>query len=162
MRPSGPAGIIVAAIPGSSMHALIDSCTEGLGGKVVIDATNDLSGGHASGKLSSLQYLTEKAPTALGFRAFNSVGWEVMADPRLGGVIADLFYAGPSTDDRAAVETLIADVGFRPQYVGEGSDAYQAVDSLATLWFALAFGQRRGRRLAFRLLADSNSRASTD
>ena len=54
-----------------------------------------------------------------------------------------------------AGEALIADVGFRPQCVGEGPDAHWAVDSLATLWFALAFGQHRGRRLAFRLLTNS-------
>ena len=60
-----------------------------------------------------------------------------------------------SGDERAAVEALIADAGFRPQYMGEGPDAHWAVDSLATLWFALAFGQHRGRRLAFRLLTNS-------
>ena len=59
------------------------------------------------------------------------------------GAAADLFYAGPATDDRTVVESLITDVGFRPQYVGAGPDAHQAVDSLATLWFALAFGQHR-------------------
>jgi hypothetical protein len=52
----------------------------GVGGKVVVDASNDLSRGPAFVKLSSLPYLAEKAPTALGFRAFNSVGWENMAD----------------------------------------------------------------------------------
>jgi 8-hydroxy-5-deazaflavin:NADPH oxidoreductase len=67
-------------------------------------------------------------PSAQGYRAFNSVGWDNMADPRLGDTTTDLFYAGP-VDQRAA-------------------------DALATLWFALAFGQQRGRRLAFRLPAD--------
>jgi 8-hydroxy-5-deazaflavin:NADPH oxidoreductase len=121
---------VIAAIPGTSMHGLIDMYARELGGKIVVDATNDLSAGHASGKLSSLPYLAEKVPSALGCRA------------------------GPATDERAAVEALIADVGFRPQYVGEGPDAHRAVDSLATLWFALAFGQHRGRHLAFQLLTD--------
>ena len=77
-----------------------------------------------------------------------------MADPVFGGVVADMCFAGPVAE-RAPVESVIADVGFRPQYVGAGPDALRAVDALATLWFALAFVQQRGRRLAFRLLSDS-------
>lgn len=145
---------VIAAIPGTSMHGLIDAYAGELDGKIVIDATNDLSAGHASGRLSSLPYLAEKVRSALGYRAFNSIGWENIANPRCGDAVADLFYAGPATDERAAVEALIADVGFRPQYVGEGPDGHRAVDSLATPWFALAFGQHRGRHLAFQLPTD--------
>ena len=68
---------------------------------------------------SSVHRITAAAPDALVFRAFNSVGWENMADPVLGGVQADLLYCG--ADDPAAtavVESLIADVGFRPVRVG--------------------------------------------
>jgi len=148
---------VIAAIPGTSMDSLIDAYARELDGKIVIDATNDLSAGHASGKLSSLPYLAEKVPSALGYRAFNSIGWENIANPRFGDAVADLFYAGPATDERAAVEALIADIGFRPQYVGEGPDAHRAVDSLTTLWFALAFGRHRGRHLAFQLLTDPAS-----
>ena len=86
-----------------------------------------------------------------------SIGWESMANPCFGDAVADLFYAGPATDERAAVEALIADAGFLPQYVGGGPDAHRAVDSLATLWFALVVGQRRGRHLAFQLLTDPTS-----
>ena len=72
---------VIAAIPGTSMHGLIDAYAGELDGKIVIDATNDLSAGHASDKLSSLPYLAEKVPSALGYRAFNSIGWENMANP---------------------------------------------------------------------------------
>jgi len=146
--------VIVAAIPGVAMADLIDECTDVLDGKTFVDATNNLSHGHASGRLSSLPHLAERVPTAHGFRAFNSVGWENMSDPHFDGEQADLFYAGPDDSERASVEQLIADVGFRPQYVGAGPDAHLAVDTLTTLWFALAFGQHRGRHLAFRLLTD--------
>ena len=72
---------VIAAIPGTSMRGLIDTYARELDRKIVIDATNDLSAGHASGELSSLPYLAEKVPSALGYRAFNSVGWENIADP---------------------------------------------------------------------------------
>lgn len=146
--------LIVAAIPGVAMVQLIDDCADVLAGKTVVDATNNLSQGHASGQLSSLPHLSERVPTAHGFRAFNSVGWETMSDPRFAGDPADLFYAGPESPERASVEQLISDVGFRPQFVGPGPDAHLAVDTLTTLWFAMAFGRHRGRHLAFRLLTD--------
>jgi predicted dinucleotide-binding enzyme len=120
--------VIIAAIPGVAMVELIDECADVLAGKTFIDATNNLSHGHASGRLSSLPYLVERVPAAHGFRAFNSVGWENMADPHFDGEQADLFYAGQDGPERASVEQLIADVGFRPQYVGAGPDALTAVD----------------------------------
>lgn len=147
--------IIVLAVPGAAARAVVETYAPALADRVVVDATNDLSSGHASDSLSSLQRLGEVAPTAHGFRAFNSVGWENMAEPSFGDEVADLFFAGPDDDTRPTVERLIADVGFRPVYVGGGADAHRAVDALATLWFALAFGQHRGRRLALRMLSDA-------
>jgi predicted dinucleotide-binding enzyme len=49
------------------------------------------------------------------------------------------------------VERLIADVGLHPVYVG-GPEQAGVVDGVASLWFALALGQRQGRRLAFKVL----------
>ena len=148
------AAVVVLAVPGGAAAGLIRAHDDAFAGTVVIDATNDLSGGAGGPELSSLGALTEVAPTALGYRAFNSVGWEVMADPVLGGVRADLAFAGPDGPERETVEELISDVGFGPVYVGADAAAHRAVDGLMTLWFALAFGQGRGRRLALHLLTD--------
>ncbi len=49
------------------------------------------------------------------------------------------------------MEGLISGVGLRPVRVG-GLDQLGLVDMLAGLWFALAFGQGHGRRLAFKVL----------
>ena len=98
----------------------------------MIDATNDMQGSPPS----SVHRIMAVAPDALVFRAFNSVGWENMADPVLGGVQADLLYCG--ADDTGAtevVEGLITDVGFRPIRVG-GLDELPAVDALLHLWLA--------------------------
>jgi 8-hydroxy-5-deazaflavin:NADPH oxidoreductase len=124
-----------------------------LAGRIVIDATNNMSPGNA-GQLSALGHLPA---SATGFRAFNSVGVENMANPVIGGVAADMFYAGPDGAERETVGALIADVGFRPVYAGAGPAALAAVDSVAGLWFALALGRGYGRRLAFRVLTDSGS-----
>ena len=145
--------IVIAAVPGPSLPELIDDHAAGLADHVVIDASNNLSGGPAAPGMSALPHLAEAVQSAFGYRAFNSVGWENMADPVFDGLVADMCFAGPDAE-RATVESVIADVGFRPQYVGAGPDALRAVDALATLWFALAFGQQRGRRLALRVLSD--------
>lgn len=46
---------------------------------------------------------------------------------------------------------LISDVGLRPVYLG-GAEQMGLLDSIASLWFALAFGQKKGRHLAFKVL----------
>src|SRR5438874_12160605 len=58
------ADVVVCTIPGGAMRAFIDEHAGRLGGKLVVDATNDLAGGPASAELSSLGYLTSAVPTA--------------------------------------------------------------------------------------------------
>jgi len=145
------ATVVICAIPGSAMAGFVAEHAPALGGRIVIDATNDLSeGAHDPSAIGDLARL---APTALAYRAFNSVGWENLTNPMFGAVRADLFFAGPDGAGRGTVARLIADAGPRPVYVGAGDDAHRAVDALATLWFCLAFGQGWGRRLAFRALS---------
>ena len=72
-----------------------------------------------------------------------SLGWENFADPVLGGIQADLFYAGPDGPTRPTMERLIGEVGLRPVSVG-GPEQVVVVDAVASLWFALALGQRKG------------------
>jgi predicted dinucleotide-binding enzyme len=146
--------VVVYTIPGPAMPDVLAAQGGSLDSRIVIDATNNLASGHGGPELSAIRHLPAGA---LGFRAFNSVGWENMADPVVGGVVADMFFAGPDGTEREVVGGLIADVGFRPVYVGAGPAAFAAVDSVAALWFALALGRGYGRRLAFRVLTDSGS-----
>ena len=90
------------------------------------------------------------APRARDGRAFNTLGWENFADPTFDGVQADLSCAGPEAD-RAVTERLIGDVGLRPVRLGD-ADQVGLVNSVATLWFALALQQGMGRHLAFKVL----------
>ncbi len=101
--------------------------------------------------LHNVDILSARAPGAIQVRAFSTLGWENFADPGIEGAQVDPFYCG----DPAACEVadrLIADVGLRPVYVG-GLDTAATVDGVTRLWFALAFGQGHGRRIAFKLLA---------
>jgi predicted dinucleotide-binding enzyme len=141
------ADVVVFALPGSAMADTLAALGHILDGKVVIDTTNDIGGQ----VMNSVAIVTAHAPGAKVARAFNSVGWENFADPDFDGVAADLLWCGPDGHAGATVEQLITDVGMRPVRVG-GLDQLPAVDMLATLWFALALGQGRGRHLAFKVL----------
>ena len=140
------AEVVLLAVPGAAVPQLLAEHGRALDGRVVIDASNDL-GGERSHHADAY---AESAPGARLARAFNTLGFELFADPSIGGAVADLFWCGP---EDAGVEQLIADVGLRPIRVG-GIDAIDVVDGVARLWITLVFRQGHPRRLAFRMLTD--------
>jgi predicted dinucleotide-binding enzyme len=140
------ADVVLLAIPGAAVPQLLTEHGGALDGRVVIDATNDIGGE----RLHHADAYAELAPGARFARAFNTLGFELYADPAIGGEVADLFWCGP---EDAGVERLIADVGLRPVRVG-GIDAIDVVDGVGRLWLTLVFRQGRPRRLAFRMLTD--------
>ena len=103
--------------------------------------------------MNSLATFTAQTPNAKIYRAFNAYGWENFANPGFGALHADLFYSGPDGESRSSVEQLISEVGLNPVYLG-GPDQTEVVDSILKLWFALAIGQKKGRHLAFKVIAD--------
>ena len=139
------AEVVVLAVPGAAAKDVLAALGAALAGKVVIDATNDIQG---TGKLHALEELTDGAHPV---RAFNTLGWENLADPVFDGVTADLFYAAEEGHAKEVADRLIADVGLRPVWLG-GVDVFDLVDSLTQLWFTLAFQRKLGRRLAFKML----------
>lgn len=140
------AEVVVFAIPGGAMEDAIAANAAALGGKLVIDTANRMSESVPNSRAAFKRH----APHARYVRAFNSLGVENFADPIFNGVTADLFYAGPEAD-RALVERLIADIGLNPMRLGD-EEQVGLVDAAASLWFALALGQKRGRHLAFKVL----------
>jgi predicted dinucleotide-binding enzyme len=140
------AEVVLLAVPGAAVPALLAEHGSALDGRVVIDASNDVGGE----RLSHPDAYAESAPGARFARAFNSLGYEMFADPAIGGAVADLFWCGPQD---AGVEQLIADVGLRPVRVGD-IEAIDVVDGVGRLWLTLVFRQGHARRLAFRMLTD--------
>lgn len=139
--------VVLLAIPGDAVVDFVRHHAGSLDGKVVIDATNNLRGA----AMNSCAEITVALPRAQLYRAFNTYGWDVSANPMVGAEEVDMFYAGPDGAAQAAVEQLISDVGFRPIRVG-GLDQVGTVDGVLRLWYVLA--QTRGRRIAFKLVAD--------
>jgi predicted dinucleotide-binding enzyme len=139
--------VVLIAVPGNSVDELAAAQSASLDGKILLDATNRFG----SATISSVAVLSQYAPRARVFRAFNSLGWEIFANPMFGETQADLFYCGPEGDARQVVESLIREVGLRPVRVG-GLDRVQAVDAIGSLWVALVFGEGMPRHLAFKML----------
>jgi predicted dinucleotide-binding enzyme len=137
------AEVVLLATPGAAVPQLLAEHGAALDGRVVIDATNDIGA-------ERLHHAEAYVPGPRFVRAFNTLGFEIFAEPWIGGDVADLFWCGP---EDAGVEQLIADVGLRPVRVGD-IDAIDVVDGAARLWLTLVFRQGRPRRLALRLLTD--------
>jgi 8-hydroxy-5-deazaflavin:NADPH oxidoreductase len=133
-------------VPGGAVPDLLAEHGAALDGRVVIDATNDVGGE----RLHHAEAYGAHAPGARFVRAFNTLGWEMFAEPQIAGETADLFWCGP---DDAGVEGLVGDVGLRPVRVGD-IDAIDVVDGAGRLWLTLVFRQGRPRRLAFRMLEE--------
>lgn len=140
--------VVLLAIPGKAIDNFLADHGTKLNGKLIIDATNRVG----DDTFHDFEAITAVAPQAQVVRAFNTLGWEIFADPVVGREQASLFFCAPA-EGKEAAEALIADVGLQPVYLG-GNDQIELIDSLAKVWFRLAFGQKMGRRVALRLIHD--------
>src|SRR4051794_1098423 len=131
---------LLLAIPGAAVEDFAAEHGGSLGDRIIIDATNRLGEGTMNGSAAIAQH----ARDARYVRAFNSVGFEIMADPGE----ATLFWCGP---DDEAIESLVTDVGFRSARVGD-ADAVDVVDGVGRLWLTLVFRAGYPRQIAFKLL----------
>ncbi len=141
--------IVLVALPGSVVAPIAQQYAAQLNGRIIIDAAN----GGGDDSMQNLAPFRRYAPHAQLYRAFNSLGWENYAQPDFNGVQADLFYCGPRGEAQRAVEQLISAVGMRPVYLG-GVEQLDLLDSITALWMTLAFGQKKGRHLAFKVLSE--------
>ncbi|MBO2454923.1 hypothetical protein J4573_48105 [Actinomadura barringtoniae] len=146
-RAIADAEVVVVTLPGQAVDAYLDANGPALAGRIVVDVANRMG----QAVPNSAEQVRAKAPGARYARAFNTLGGEMFEDPIVGGERADLFFSSDE-DARAAVERLVEAVGLRPVYVGE--DQHDVVDGIFKLYFALAIGQKHGRRTAFKLLTD--------
>ena len=127
--------VVVLSLPASAVPDALAHAGP-LEGKILLDATNNLSGGPSGAEIAGL------VPTARYIRAFNTVFATFMHDtpPDAGAAVV---YCG---DDAAAKETvarLIEEAGFEPVDVG-GAESIPLLDAFARLVIGLAYRQGRG------------------
>jgi 8-hydroxy-5-deazaflavin:NADPH oxidoreductase len=150
--PPPPPDAVIVAIPGGQVPAFAGEHGAALAGTLVIDASNDLSGGD-DGSLSHTAAWAELAPGAVVARAFSTLGFENYREPTVAGQTATLFWCGPEAEHGDAVEAIVRAVGLEPVRIG-GLEAAAILDGMTRVWFQLVFTQKMGRHLAFKLLRD--------
>lgn len=139
------ADVVLLSLPGAAVAEFVAQHGAALQGTILIDATNN----PRSPVLNNFEHFKPLTNVAL-VRAFSTLGWENFAEPEIHGAQIDLFYCGAASA-RAVMDELIAQIGLRPVFVGD-LDTVAIVDEMTRLWFALAFNQGKGRRIAFKLL----------
>ena len=112
------------------------SAAGNLSGKILVDATNPIGPGmvltHGTTD-SGAEQVSRWAPGARVVKAFNSIGREVMANPRFGDARAVLFMCGDDTAACDAVARLATDIGFEPLRIGPLTRA-RFIEPAALVW----------------------------
>lgn len=126
-----------------------------LSGKILIDLLNpllpDLSGLAVTGADSAAERVARWAPGAKVVKAFNTVGYNIMADPSFDGGPVAMFYCGDDPAAKKTVAALISELGFEALDAGPLTQA-RVLEPFAMLWISLAVKQGYGRDFAFHLL----------
>lgn len=148
------ADVVLLAVPWPAMRDVLSELGD-LSEKTVVDATNPLQPNLAGLELGATNSAGEKvaewARGAKVVKAFNTIGFNIMANPVFGGNRAPLFYCGDDRGAKEQVRQLASDLGFDPQDVG-GLQQARYLEPLAFLWISLAFTPSWGREFAFGLL----------
>lgn len=129
------ADVVVLALPAAAVPGALDQAGP-LDGAVLLDATNNLSGGPAGLEIAAF------VPRARYVKAFNTVFSTFMHDtpPETG---ASLVFCGDDPEAKETVAGLIEDACFEPVDAG-GADATPLVEALAHLVIGIAYRQGRG------------------
>lgn len=147
------ADVIVLTVPWTAVKEVIATLGD-LQGKVLLDCTNPVSAwpsvDHRQGK-SGGEQVAEWAASSRVVKIFNTTGYENMANPKYAGEGLTMLYAGDDVDAKQIAHQLAADLGFEPQDAGALANAH-FLEVLASLWGMLAYGQKLGRNIGFRLL----------
>ena len=146
--------IIFLATPWNQNQAILEGLP-GLAGKVLVDCTNplksDLSGLVAPVQSSGAEQIQSWIPKARVVKALNTVGYNIMADPRCGDRQALMYYCGDDQEAKALVKPLLLELGFDPVDAGPLASA-RLLEPLALLWISTAYKFGIGREHALCLV----------
>jgi predicted dinucleotide-binding enzyme len=148
------ADVLLLATPWPATKAVL----QGLGsleGKTLIDATNpllpNLTGLEVGNTTSGAEQVAAWARGAKVVKAFNTVGFNIMANPAFGSDRPVMFYCGDDAVAKPAVKQLAGELGFEPVDAGPLTQA-RMLEPFALLWISLALVHGQGREIAFKLL----------
>jgi 8-hydroxy-5-deazaflavin:NADPH oxidoreductase len=153
--------ILVLAVKGSAAADVLGAAgITSLAGKTVIDATNPIADSPpANGVLrlftsldeSLMERLQRAFPAANFVKAFNSVGSDLMVNPKLKGGKPTMFICGNDAGAKKAVTGILDQFGWETADMGK-VEAARAIEPLAILWCIPGF-LRNDWSHAFKLLS---------
>jgi len=146
------AEVVVLAFKGLIAEEVVESLSSALAGKVVLDATNPISGEAKEGIVpyftaaneSLIQRLQKLAPDAKIVKCFNSVGADLLVKPSLKGETPTMFICGDDTDAKISTANLLDQLGWHAEDVGTSAAGHN-VEALYQLYFHLWFKESRLR-----------------
>jgi predicted dinucleotide-binding enzyme len=146
--------VVVLATPWQATEAAVREAGD-LSGKVLIDCTNpltpDFSGLEVGFSTSGAEQVARWAKGAKVFKAFNTTGYNIMADPVIDGTRTVMFVCGDDEAAKPAVLRLASDIGFDAIDAGKLVQA-RLLEPWAMLWISLTFAGNVGREFGFALL----------
>jgi|SRR5579883_846444 len=148
------AELVALTVPWDAVPEVLQQVGD-LSHKICLDCTNPLVANklHQTADLATSggEQVAAWLPKARVVKIFNTVGWEIMAQPQYGDETATMFYAGDDPEAKAVAAQLAREVGFEPIDAG-GLSAAGYLEDLAGFWGQLVYGQGMGRAIAWRLL----------
>lgn len=143
--------IIVLAVPGTEIERVLEEAGD-LRWKIVVNATILFDGRSADAEVRRL------ANGARVVRAFHTLTWEALANPRFGGANATLFMSGDDEEAKQTVFRLGAEAGFDMVDAGSAEAMTEIEKALFSFWTALS--PRFGRDYAIRVLRREEAQPS--
>ena len=148
------AEVVVLATPWDAAQEAVLNM-EDLTGKILVDCTNplrpDLGGLTIGHTTSAAERIAGWAPGARVVKAFNCTGSGNMAKPAYREGALSMFLCGDDAEAKSTVGRLAADIGFEAVDAGPLASA-RYLEPLAMLWIHLAYAQRMGPDIGFRLM----------
>jgi NADPH-dependent F420 reductase len=150
--------VVVLTVPWDSARDAVAAAGD-LRGRILIDATNPvpltpegLRQGLVIGHMTSGgEQVARWAEGARVVKAFNTTGWQNMADPVYGSQGLSMLLCGDDAEVKKVVADLARQLGFEPVDVGPLRSA-RYLEAVAMLWIDMAVLQGMGTNFGFRLV----------
>lgn len=150
---SAACGLVLLATPWTAAQQAIESAGN-LAGKILIDATNParppFTAPEVGTTTSGAEQIAAWARGARVVKAFNTVGFNIMANPRFNGRAAVMFYCGDDDAAKTEVAHLVSELGFDAVDAGPLVRA-RLLEPFALLWISLA-ASGHSREIAFHFM----------